>query len=770
MWLSKLKKKKAQYFLLGVIFTIAIALISVSTIVTVISGTFATQYYEGDSTPDIHIITKKESVIDKSYKWYESKGSEVRNYKRYDMFSVSTNLSFGDKVNDSLMSYLIPIDSTESLSNKVHITEGNKEEKAPKEGEIWIPSTIANLKNINVDDVAKIIDSNGKTLEFKVSAIINDSNQASTGIGILYLYVNEAERGKLEALPTASMAMMNCNGDSSEVTKELVKYINEPMGGAVVHKELYIMAAAMNATMIGGLGLMASIVLIVVLILILRSNIKNNILREYKSIGIYKAMGYSSKRIRRIYLNGYGLVSVVSSLIGILISIPMVTYICNIVFKNLGVYSFDLTSLGIVTIAFLIFNSLVYVNLYVVLKRVNKIKPVDAINIGLTSSKEKIKKSVIKNSSSSLSMAINDIFKYKKNNLITLIMFILVFYISTLFMNVANTMMTLDNNLYQIFGTANADLVVSAPSDIEDSAKEISEYLKTDDRVEEYYLWNVISQSKVGIDNTKYKVDAGLLMATAYDKFNEEDFSIAQGVNPRNKNEVSLSVDIMKGNDFKIGDYITLNIEGESKEFLIVGSYASMNGNGQSLRLTNDTLSSGTSGNVAFVKLKNVDDYDSLKNDIQSRFDGIPVDKVYGSLKNSASQVVETATPISIMLLVGVIIFGVLNIMNILITSNLDNRKNYGIMKGLGFTSKYIRARSNYRIMSLAVLGAIIGVSITAFTSKQLMKLTIGFDVFNFNLSLTAALVCIIFVLIIITMHICNRSIKKISTVELISE
>lgn len=769
MWLSKIKKKKTQYILLGVIFSIAIALISVSLMVTAVSKIFAEKYYEGDSTPDIQIITGSNSVIDKTYNWYKDKGDKSRNYKNYDIFSVSTNLSFNDEANDNMSSYIVPIDDIKNLSNKLEIVEGDKNEKAPKKGEVWVSSTTASLKNIKVGDKSEIINGNGKILKYKVSAIVNDSNQSSSAMGMLYVYINELERENLKSLPPVNMITMNCDGNPSELANELVKYINEPIGGIIADKSLYIMAASMTSLMLGGLGLMSSIILTIVLILILRANIKNNILKEFKSIGIYKSMGYSSKKIRRIYLYGYGLVSIVSSLIGVLISIPLVSYICNIAFKNLGEYKFDLMSFGIVILTFVIFNALIYVNLYLALRFIDKIKPVEAINIGLTSSKEKIKKSIIKNNSSSLAMAINDVFKHKKNNIIILIMFILMFYISTLFINVANTMLTLDEHLYKIFGTVKSDFVISAPTDVEDSIKDIKAYLNKDSRVEDYYLWDVISQNKVAIDNSKYKIEGGTLLATIYNKFNEDDFSIMEGLNPRNKREVSLSVNIMKKNNIKIGDYVTLNIEGKAKEFLVVGSYGSMMSGGQSLRVTSDVISD-SSGNVAFVKLKNIDDYESLKKDIEDKFTGVIIEKQYGPLKDAASQVVETSVPISIVLLIGVLIFGLINIVNILITNNFDNRKSYGIMKSLGFDSRYIRRRSNYRIMGLAILGGLIGVSLTAFTSSGLMKIMLGFNIFEFSLPKTFVLVGITYLLIALVMSICNRSIKKISTVELIEE
>ena len=226
----------------------------------------------------------------------------------------------------------------------------------------------------------------------------------------------------------------------------------------------------------------------------------------------------------------------------------------------------------------------------------------------------------------------------------------------------------------------------------------------------------------------------------------------------------------MKNNNLNLGDYIKIKVEDEEKEFLIVGSFASMMSNGQSIRLTSDVISDNSIGNVAFVNLKNTDDYEALKNDINEKFDGVTVEKIYSPLKESASQVVEISIPISIVLLVGVLIFGIFNIVNVLLINNLDNRRNYGLMKSLGFTSKYIRARNNYRIMILAIIGALIGVVVAITTSSKFIELAMGFDVFKLNLVMTSILVLITFVLIMITLNVCNRSIKKISIVELIRE
>lgn len=769
MWLAKLKKKKGQYLLLGIIFIISICIICVGTVVTVESVNFSSKYYAGDETPDVFGITENEKVIEKFHEFYESKGTEVRNYNNQDIFSISTNLTFNNKNNDSLMSYVVPIDNKSELSNKVVIRDGDKDATAPKEGEMWISSTTASLKDIKVGDKAKIINGKGETIEYTISAIVNDSNQSSTALSLLLVYVNDMERENLESLSKANMLTFNCEGKTTIMLNDLIEYINEPLAGIFIDKSKFIASATMNASIIGGIGLIAAVILAIVLILILRSNIKNNILREYKTIGIYKSIGYSSKKIRRIYMYGYEAVSMVASLVGIIVAMPIVNYICNIAFKNVGAYTFDISGIVIAFVIFIIFNLIVYFNVNSVLKCVNKIKPVEAINIGVTSSKKKLKKSLIKNNSSSIAMAINDIYKHKSSNLVTLLVFIVVFYISTFFLNIAYSMNNLEDNYYQIFGTAQTDITITAPSDIKNSIEDVKEYLDKDERVSDYYLWDVVAKGRVALDITKYDIPGGMLMATIYNKFNEEDFSIAQGVNPRNKNEVALSTTIMKANKLSLGDYINIKIDDEEIEFLIVGSFASMMNNGQTLRLTSDVFDDSV-GNVAFVNLKDIEDYKSLKADLNKEFNGVTVEKGYSFLKDTASQVVETSVPISMVLLVGALIFGIFNIVNILISNNIDNRKNYGIMKSLGFTSKYIRARNNYRIMILSILGAVIGTALTILTSSDVCKIAIGFDIIKINLNMTLVLVAITFILIIITLHICNKSIKKISTVELIKE
>jgi|GEM_PF-54531 len=580
----KFRKKKKQYFLLGLIFLITITLFSVCTIFTLVANTFATQYYKGDKTPDVTYVTISKTSYNKALEWGSAQGDKVRNLSKREIFSVSNNIRVNKKLLDLSYSFAIPIKNVQELNWKVDMLSGDIKSKAPKKDEIWVPKILADTKDIKIGDEISIKNSKGKNVTLKVTALITDSNQPSATVGITYFYVSNEDISSLSGVVNAYITTFNAEEGGTKSTDAIINYINMPLDGFVISKDILKLATTSTPIMIGGIGLVAGILLIISLMLILRANLGNNILKEYKSIGIYKSIGMSSKKIRGLYLASYGTVSIVSSLIGILLSIPISNYMCNIIFKYIGIYSFDLISLKTIIVIFIVFNLFVFMNLKLVLRRINKINPVMAINMGLTSSKSTFKKSLIKYNSSAPAMAINDIFKYKKSNFITLLIFALSFYISILFVNMQNSVATINNNSHKWFGIPKSDLVITASINTEDSLKQVLKYIENKEYAKKSYLWDIYSgNSKISIDNQKYKVDLQTFNMTTYNKYNENDFSITNGRNPRELNEISLNRKVMKANNLAIGDYMELIVNGVNREFLITGDYDSMMSEGQNL-------------------------------------------------------------------------------------------------------------------------------------------------------------------------------------------
>ena len=138
----------------------------------------------------------------------------------------------------------------------MEVVEGDTKEKAPGKGEIWISNILAETEKLKLGDKITI-KSDGRDNEFKISGIINDSNQPSSTLGIVYVYMNEEDKETIKDLPKANLITLNADEDSAKAKKELVTYINEPISGFIFDKSIFIMCASLTPTLIGGMGMLA---------------------------------------------------------------------------------------------------------------------------------------------------------------------------------------------------------------------------------------------------------------------------------------------------------------------------------------------------------------------------------------------------------------------------------------------------------------------------------------------------------------------------------
>ena len=766
MKLVKIRKKKMQFFLLGLIFAIAVALFSVCMIFTVESNMFTKKYYKGDSTPDMTFVTASKNAAENVENW--AKTNNTRNFYKSTAYPIGT-MKVNSKNVDVSYAYIIPIGKKSDITWKIDNVDYNKKLTEPLKGEIWIANTLAEIKNIKAGDTVTITSANNKQKDLKVSAIVNDSNQPSTTLGINYLYCNKNEH--FEAGDQGGYLAFNTDISSKNAFKSIFKDFNGAVAGFLIDKGTVIMAATVTPMIVGLIGLIACVLLIIVLIIIVKSNLWNHILLEYRNIGLYKSIGMTSSQINGIYIKSYMFISLVSSVIGVIISIPLSVYVCNKVFKYIGEYQFDDVSCLIIAVIFIIFNAIILISLKLTLRKVKNINPVKAINIGVSSSKEKFKKPLLEHTTNPFKMAINDIFRYKKRNLVNLVMFIVIFYMCTMFSGIYITIKDMDKNFDAVLGCPKSDLVIYTDTHRKNNAKEIIEYIKNNEYVNKYYVCDDhAALYNVSKKNLKYDVDVVAFIPTPFDKFNEDDYSIIEGHNPRNKNEIALSNLIMQRNKLTIGDYFELNVKGTNKKFLITGKFASMMGNRQSFRITTEGIE-GEGGNSIYVKLKDLSDYDKLKKDIEQKYSYATVNNALPMMKDNIKQVQDIILPVTLILTIGMAAFAVINVINVVITINRESRKNYGIMKALGFRSNDISKRCIYRVMILSSLGALIGAALNKLIIKREMSFVMsGIECVTFTDG-QSALICITVLLVILAVSVmCCRGIKKISTVELMEE
>jgi len=99
-----------------------------------------------------------------------------------------------------------------------------------------------------------------------------------------------------------------------------------------------------------------------------------------------------------------------------------------------------------------------------------------------------------------------------------------------------------------------------------------------------------------------------------------------------------------------------------------------------------------------------------------------------------------------------------------------DNRRNFGIMKALGFTYKALRNRYLYKILILTSFSIILAATLNLIFSGEVFIAAVGLDALIISGVTMLDLIIVTALLILTITLICSRRMKNIKPTELIEE
>lgn len=771
MWLKKLKKKKLQCFLIGILLFISSMIFASGASIMTSVNDYVNKYYDNDKYYSMFTINARSNCENAVIKWCKD-NSKIKDFKFLDNFSSGNNLYYNNEKLKISNYNLIPLENYKNVPYGLNKMKTLNDSNHPGKGEVWITKLFADDNKISLGDSLKF-KVNNEFINLKVTSIINDSLQPSAMMGINILYTSKENNNDFMSLAKGKSIFINTkrNVDFSKLENSLASNANI---SEVFDKSILKKDATYIATLMGGITSFSALLVFIAAIFIIRFIIWNNVLKEYKSIGIYKALGFSKKQIFKFYILGYFLIVAVGSVLGALSSIPILNHTSASVLKYVGNFTSVDINFKIILLTIILFTLLVGLNLYFVIRRTNKISPVKAISTGITSSRKKLKKSLIKNSSSPLALGINDIFKYKKSAIYITISLMLSLSLMILFGDLGMTFSKMKDNLNVWVGIPKSSITISFDDTInKEKVEAVLNKIRGDKSVQSYN-YGSISAGNVKLNTEKYHIkNSGYAVMLLNSYNNNMEFSASNGHNPIATNEVSVSKAILKDSNLSIGDYIELTVNGKKTTYLISGSFNSMMNNGYSMRILNHGIEKGKDAYSNYRIYVNIKDYSISKfeEDMKSKFGYISVDDIDPngiSVINSISSIVM---PIIYLLVDSFAVFSIIIIFNIIIMDIRDNRKNFGIMKSLGFTTKEIRNRYLYRIIILTVVGTIISIIFNLFFSRQLIAAMLnGLDGLMISLSVIGSLSVSMFILVGGIVFACSYSIKNAKPNELIDE
>ncbi len=768
MWFSKIKKKKVQFILMATV--LCITALSLATCINIIMRvvTYVEDYYKDNK--DIILFSYDEEQASDIEGYLNEQGMKTIDTVGY---SIDKNVYLQNKNLNISLGFIIEVNQIDINPWDILVTEGKKEE-APTGNEIWVQKLMADAEDIKLGDTIKV-KAGDNFISFQVTAFVNDSLQPSSVVGYNNFYISNEYGKKINQIQKLHILAFDYKTHASRMIDELKNYLGESIKGEFILMQTITSAAVITSSTIGGIGLIASILIFIVAIIVIRYILWNNILKEYRAIGIYKAIGFSPSKISNIYLMAYGSTGIFAIIIGSILSMNFARRLIKDIVKYIGIYSDNQTSLFVIS-GTIVFMSLVFLlNLKLILYRVKKINPVQALTIGVVASKKKLKPSLIKDSIKPWALAINDIYKYKEQNFIIWIVLSLVAFLSLFFVNIDYSVANISKNIPAWFGIVLGDVNIDC-NDTLGSYQEIVDSAKKDDRVRGGRYGRYGIKDIITIDTQAYNIQKEQLIYYAYNSYEDQDgftCSILEGKNPQKNNEVALSKSVLKDSGLKIGDEITMKVDEQQKSFIITGSYTSVFNDTYSFRVLLKTipkeLIDGLDPNVTLTFYDEAGEKEFL-NEIKDRYPDVIIEKIPTEIKNGLADL-EIVSPIAKLILITILFFSLLNIINMIVMNNADNRRQYGIMKALGFSTGIIIKRTVYRIAFISFFAMIVGGVVNNLLGGIIFRSAImGIDGMMISGTRSFATIIIIYVLIIFATFLSMLSIRTISTVELMEE
>lgn len=623
---------------------------------------------------------------------YEGKQIESISNSLFLQAFEDSRLTFFDSDNK-------PIESVEE--GKIYIS-GQK---------IWSEVEIGDTLEIQMDDISAV---------FEIAGGFKDAPLGSDMMGNTRVIISEKDYEKFAADETIRSLY---GGSLCYIETDDIKELEQQLGMQdsniifMNSREVLKMTYVMDMV-IAGVLLVVSVCLILIAFVVLRFTISFVLEEEYREIGVMKAIGIGSVKIRSLYMIKYFMLAAVGAAIGFLAGIPFGKMLLDSVSKTMvmetkgGLIINILCSLGVVAV--------ILIFCFGCTGKLNRFTPVDAIRNGTTGERFG-KKGILRLYKSRVKpaafLAANDVLSSPRRYAAVTVTFTLCLLLVLILVNSVNTLKSpglvnaLSLSRSDVYmdsgGTLMPMLCENGRKLIEDELAQIEETLAENGMPAECSIDIIMNFPLLHGDNIcKSRVTQGI--GTTAD-----EYVYYEGTPPQNAGEIAVTKLVAWKLDAGIGDKVIIRqYEGE-REYIITALFQSMNNMGEDVRLHESAEASlvQSVGYFSFqIDFTDEPDDKEIENRIEKIKEIYETDNVY-----NAGDYVDTIIGVSgILDNVRELILLVAMIIILLVTVLMERsfiareRGEIAILKAMGFGTGTIVAWHTLRFALVSVISTVI--------------------------------------------------------------
>lgn len=562
---------------------------------------------------------------------------------------------------------------------------------------------------------------------YRVCGFFNSIMSGSHNCSLTMLVLTEDKYEELEAsgyAPRATLCSVRLGDRSENMSYEasVKSAVSEEYPDIVMMSNCYDIVAQSRyiSQMIcsGIMAAMAFFVLAIALVVIV-SNIVNYIQVNMRNLGVLKAAGYTSGQLVRALLLQFLGLTFAAAVMGAGLSYGLFPAVNAMMVAQTGIpYAIRFLPLPFV-VSLAVLGGAVASAVWFSARRIKRIEPVAALRAGILTHSFKRNHVPLDKAGWPLdfALALKTTFSGVRHNItIFVTMLVLSLVVAFAGLMVENVIRDMTPFLNLVVGET-ADSCINVQAGAEDA---FLREMERDSRVEKVYLYNSLRVSHVG---------GAELMSTICGDFSEANNQdvVFMGRFPKYGNEMALAAKYAREKGFKIGDEIEIAANGKQESYLICGFTQISNNLGRDCLFTREgyeRLGTLTSASY-YLNLTPGTDIDAFNLEVEEKF----ADRVNALINIDATVEASAGIYVSLMTIIVLAILAlsaviVVFVLYLLVRTMMNNKKrDYGIMKALGFTTGQLILQTALSFMPTILVSAGVGLTLCSLIINPLTAL-----------------------------------------------
>jgi len=611
-----------------------------------------------------------------------------------------------------------------------------EESLLPEPGTVWLPSSIAYLYNISPGDKLEF-STGGSKFAMEVAAVVIDMPFGAPFPTSARIWMNHQDYIEhFQAIPGNDQYMTGLRfedySSSSSYWERWQQDMGTPyLGAKVSFQEMSSFYLIMNKA-IGFIMVSFGVMMMFVALFTIGFTISDDILSNYKTIGVIKALGLTYRKLIGVYMMQYIIIAALSVVPGLMASRFISGAIVDSALSSLKTKTAEVASGGewpALATALLVLT-LILLCVFYYANKARHVKPMQAIRYGMSETQHSMmtrrltrakgvgKQGMLGRAPLLAVIGSRNLLKNRKATALMLLLSMMMSAVLVLGFVLLYSISHIKENS-PLWGYDSTDVVVQVTNKSVFSRDGFNQQVASDPRILNTNWLGAVT----GIVTSDRRVEVGanyiepmnFSMIVIDGSYDEIGYSNLRGRNPQNKQEISIGMNVAKKLNKEIGDVVEVYIEGHKHLLTITGIYQSIANMSYSARITADTVRVSHPDyhdlDSVLINLRNDADIEQVVQELNAGYsDSASVTTQQTLLDAVFKQAVASLIlPMSIigLLFTGVTVIIVFSLCRISIRKE---SKTYGIYKTLGLTSGKIRFSIMFGIMVLSIAGAGIGI------------------------------------------------------------